>query len=459
MMETRIAYLFVSFFLGWFFLAGPCSAEDKTLQRTEDPVVIECGDFSGLFGSPADRLTLMIMKDGEWLPIPFQVDEKKPDSSYAFTDGPEAGPDPETGIDANDELVFMAKDTGHRADDEALPEGALAGVEIEITDPKTDEKGWAYLLLFSGDAPRSKDDYIRLEIDERNRIRRVITYESLSGQGYVMGGGVDRIYPDYLAARELPNGAQGLDVLDWLKMRGEAVLPWGITIPFYFDDWVKAEDRGWIDGPVRVLLLADTYLEITSFIKVKGYGYSLVSYYVNHVIWPMKMDIPSNWMPLVKKVSFRGFMDFNTNVYGSCSFNNANPYNRDVILDGRMSEAEKNIDTDTPIDWIAGFGPQGAMLSRLVFVPEGNVAKHLYYLDDETVKDPPEDHPGVSGVGYSLVGIEKGGTRGAMSYQYYYYVGELAPQGVYSILDILDHPLDMETREIGSPIQVKAIEK
>ncbi len=442
-----IAALFITGLISPFFI----KAEQKSLQRFDDPVVMDSSGFGLLFGSPMKHLALMALNGDDWSPVPFQIDEKNPDGDFCFTMGPDASRDPDPNLDANDEIVFMAKDTGDSVEDGVWPKDAKQGVEIEVIDPKSGQKGWVYLFRFNSKAPRSKEDYIRVEIDEANQYRQVVTYE------FVMGGPMDRIYPNYLAARELADGSPGKDVLDMLKMRGQAVLPWGVSIPYYFDNIVRAEDKGWIDGPVRVLHLADGYLEFTSFIKIKGSGYSLISYYVNHMIWPMVMNVPTDWMPFVQRLDFHGFMDFNENVYGSCSFSAANPYNKDVIFDGRMSEAEKNMDTQTPIDWIAGYGPQGAMVSRLIFVPEGRTLKLPYYLDDETVNDPPENNPGVSGVGYNLVQMERNEELTASTaYQYYYYLGQMVPEDVHRILDILDHPLEVKPKEIELLNQDKA---
>jgi hypothetical protein len=432
-------------------IPGSLKAEIKTIRRIDDPVVMECKDFTPLFGNLIDRLALMARNGDEWAPIPFQIDQKKPDGGYAFTNGPEASVDPDPNLDANDELVFMVKDAGDRVNDVKWPDGAEKMVEVEINDPKNGNKGWMYLVSFSEKAPRSPVDYIKVEIDEAGDWRKVVTYE------YVMGGPADRPYPDYMAARQLPpDGREGLDVLDRLKMRGEIVLPLGIRIPFAFDDMTKSEDKGWIDGPVRILHYAEGYLELTEYIKIRGGGYSLISYYTNHMIWPMALEMgggSSAW-DFIKIENFRGYLDFNQNVYGSYTFNAANSFNKDVVFDGKMSEAEKNLNTETYIDWIAGFGPQGALIHRLFTLPKSRAQNQVtYYFEDETASDPPEESPGVIAVGYEMKEIDSvlGSGESSVAYQYYYYLSELKPEEVYRILDILDHPVESKVRAIESP--------
>ena len=102
-------------------------AAENPIDRIDDPVVMECGEFSPLFGAEMERLGVMALQGDEWTPIPFQIDQKMPDGAYAFTHGPEAAPDPDPTLDANDELVFMVTDVGAVQADGALLKAAGAG--------------------------------------------------------------------------------------------------------------------------------------------------------------------------------------------------------------------------------------------------------------------------------------------------------------------------------------------
>jgi len=420
-------------------------AEERTLDRDEDPVVIECKDFAALFGTPMGRLALMALRGEAWAAIPFQIDQKKPDGEYAFTMGPDRSADPDPNLDANDELVFMAKDTGDSVGPETKwPPGAVKAVEVEVKDPKNNARGWAYLFSFSDKAPASNEDYIKMKIDEAKNYREVESYE------YVMGGPINRTFPDVMRATKLPNGKPGLDVVDNLKVAGKITLIGGITIPLDFGEMTEAEIKGYIDGPVRILLLADAYLKFAGFVKVRTQGYQLISYYVNHAIWPISMDVPINDLGLVKNINILGYLDLNANVYGSYPFNAANPYDQQVVLDGTMTEAEKKLDKTTEIDWSAGVGPQGALIVRLFMVPEMPGLKQVtYYMDDKTAKNPYKDLPGLTGVGYELQGFTIDPDRPtATSYTYYYHLGQLKPEEVPSILDIVDHPVEVAVKPI-----------
>ncbi len=417
----------------------------KTLTRVDDPVVMEGKDFRPLLGQPPDKLSLMALKNGQWCPIPFQVDEKKPDGEYAFTHGPQASRDPEAGLDSNDELVFMAMDTGDRAGQASWPEGAVNSVEIEITDPKNGAKAWAYLFQFSENASRANIDYVHYELDESTKRRKVTTRQ------YIMASAVNRVAPDFIAWSG-PDGAAGPDILDRLKIRGHFVLPMDVKVDYIFDEWAKSNVEAYIDGPVRVLEYGAGYLDVNGLVQLSGQGYSVISYYDKLMIYPTYIEVPFDLRGIVKEWPTYGYMDFNKNIYGTHAFSAANPYNPEVVFDGKMSAAEKNLNTTTEIDWVAGFGPQGAMVSRLPKPKEWKGVKILpYYLDDETAVDKPEDHPGVSGIGYKLLGMEKLGKYSTTFYQYYYFKQKLAPEDINQILDIMDHPLTVKTAVVAKP--------
>ena len=57
-------------------------------------------------------------------PVPYQIDERRPDGDFAFPFGPRPSFDDDRGIfDDNDELVFMVKDVGGRVAESDFPDG------------------------------------------------------------------------------------------------------------------------------------------------------------------------------------------------------------------------------------------------------------------------------------------------------------------------------------------------
>jgi len=182
-----------------------------------------------------------------------------------------------------------------------------------------------------------------------------------------------------------------------------------------------------------------------------------VTYYPNHMIVPVTINTDSEvpgWLKeLIPKGRVAGYMDFNSNIYGSCVVSEANPYNPEVVLDGKMSDAEKALDKETEIDWIGGFGPEGGLVVRLVLGEETADRSRMvtYFVDDENGEDRPEDHHGVSNVGFDITG--KDGhmdelAGGSTFYVYAYVKRDLGPNNLHTILDIRDHPLETRTKAL-----------
>ncbi len=276
-------------------------------------------------------------------------------------------------------------------------------------------------------------------MSEDKKFRTVKTYE------YVMESASDRLFPDYLAARELPDGSSGVDILDRLKIRGKVKLPLGITISLKFGELFKCKDMGYIDGPIRVLLDVEGYMEFFGFLKIKGMTTIKIAWYPNHLMCRIQMDIPLINTGTYQLEDLHGYLDLNSNMYGATIFSPNNPYNKEVILDGQMSEAEKKLDVDSTIDWIVTIGPKGALFARMFWIPRpDDLVQSLYYKDDAQFKEPPETHPGVSSVGYTMNNfIEKTKEkRLPPAVEIYFYAKKsLNPDEVYGVLNIIDHPV------------------
>src|SRR5262245_50970275 len=141
----------------------------SALDRPADPVVLTGATLGSLAGiSPGDLVAFRWAAG--WVQIPVQVDERAQVNFNAFynnvggfgggfttldyTDaGTHTGADPNATLDADDEVVFMARDAGARAPSgTSNPAGVVAGSgrEVTITDPLGSATGWVYLFRRSG---------------------------------------------------------------------------------------------------------------------------------------------------------------------------------------------------------------------------------------------------------------------------------------------------------------------
>ena len=115
----------------------------STLDRDADPVVLTGAALPSLVGKQPGRIVAFKFT-GTWQQVPVQVDERRTQSfgtiyntsagafggfsTLVYADaGTYAGADPNAAFDADDELVFMARDAGGPTGATAEPPGTLAG--------------------------------------------------------------------------------------------------------------------------------------------------------------------------------------------------------------------------------------------------------------------------------------------------------------------------------------------
>lgn len=150
------------------------AVEGGLTQRPSDPVVLVGGQVPGLAGVAAGDVVGFARKDGAWLQIPLQVDERvlvdfctiyaeallgenapcktaQTIQALFYADpNTYTGADTDPALDLDDEVVFMARDAGDRTTPGDEPQGVVAGsgVEVELVDG--DEKAWVYLFARAG---------------------------------------------------------------------------------------------------------------------------------------------------------------------------------------------------------------------------------------------------------------------------------------------------------------------
>ncbi len=478
----------VTFFLAAVFITLPLGvrAGTKSLTREVDPVVLKGEPGKPLWGRKIQNLRLQIRRDGTWNAIPFQIDKVDGDGEYfiAANTVPQEVRD-ETGLedipevkkrarrikkfekqkddleddvkegrrtaeeveemrrvayfeedlerfDHNDELVFMARDAGDRAPSADWP--SSEGVELEIADPLNGGKAWAYLFHFAvSPPPLSPVDYISYD-PKRDFIVTRLSEIDFDDTNPMLVESIVGKPPD---SPVIPN------VLDRFKMRIK-VKPIGLfCASLNFDENnARAFTVGYKDGPVR-LLRRNIFWIIIGGVRLP-FAPKIVMYfkfYENGLAASSDLYVPFNPKYFVCDGSgFTAGLDFRKTTYGAKVFTKDNP---ELIIDGKMSDAEKNRVLPNQ-DWIAGYLPsRTALMSRMIYDPA--MVKHgakmnFHYLDDETINDGPENEPGQHQVGYTI--DVKAFPKGK------YYVGfqiytayNFTQEQVQELLDIDDAPL------------------
>jgi len=284
----------VSVVLAGLAMADPdVVATAETLDRDLEPVIVtgtQVGAFSGL---PTDGVFVYKYSAGDWIQIPFQVDEVTMTGDYTTTE--------DSVLDANDEIAFMAMDLGGQA-----PAGdpiaaslpiSLPWYEIEITDPMdVAKKGWAYLVRSSTLTPTFTSDYVDYNLG----------LHLIEGTTYALRLAIPMPYFDYLALND------GDDILDRTKTRLCVFSWWCPVTEDSIPGDVGVKDGLIEDGPVRVIVRDG-----------KGLAYH------STVRWTVPISWRDSWLPTPH---IRFSTDFNEKASGATYYNAVAPDG--VTVDG-----------------------------------------------------------------------------------------------------------------------------
>jgi len=341
-----ISLLLIPFLLMLLSPAATPPAPTRTLDRELDPLVVSGARMPDFAGVNLARLFVYVYRNSDWSQIPWQFDEVSNGKIVANEDGL---------LDGDDELVFMAADTGDRA-----PAGSWINnvnsqqyprYEITVTDPlDRTKKGWAYVYRSATLHDTVTDDYVNFDAAQL----------VIAGERYRLGLVRNRMIADRL---EMNNS--GVDVLDRTKIRVQVPMVGLIT-----------EDRLEIplptlrrDGRIRaVVVIADDQVEILSFV---GYR-SLFRYAI---------DIDLSEIPLPLSL-VRLSADLNEAAVGSIYYG-ANT-SAGVTIDG----VPDNVPTTPVSDWVQASGSSGTFIQVADWTGTGGTAS-TYYKDDATI-DPAD---------------------------------------------------------------------
>jgi len=410
----------------------------KTISREGDPVIVTGGKLQGILGLPIRNIGLFAVQSEKLKPVPFQIDQRDSLDRLVLPVGPSKGIDDLPDFDQNDELVFMAKDSGGQASPDMEPAGATIIIEVTLTDPVNDSKGWVYVVAFGKPAPKSKVDYVRY--DPRKNI--------IYAKNYTMGFSAKAPIAIGHLSLTKAGGGNGVNQADRLKIRFRASAMKGMVQIDKNENGFKSKVIAWTDGPVRVI--RRTKNRQTLFLKIPTPSAYLDNiYYYNGFEFPTRIDLPFDVDTFLSDPYFRVSTDSLCNGQGRLFFNENNP--NPVKVDGVMSPEEKNLNKD-PYKWmiVTGTGSyKGGWMNRLLYDRSSPVIPKLYYMDDKGHPDPPEDDPGQCGdVGYTLENLEKV-KKGVLNLtSVMYNIPRFEKSDIQKYLNIIDRPIRIKTSQV-----------
>ncbi len=366
-----------------------------SLVQRLDAVFVEGARLPGLRGKRIENIRLLADREGRLQPIPFQVDEYRPDGSLVLTGGKGASKDTDPLFDHNDVLMFMARDTGVRTPMTGGQDAAFLQVEIQVTDPVDGSMGWIYLSCSQDPPTASPHTYVRYTIKE-GEIDRVDT------RGYSIPYPWGAYYSDTMLLYPVSN-RHGVDFMDRLKTRGLFTCFFSIIKLRLSEEKMGAEVVGFRCGPIRLVRRVKYWADLGLGLRSPSFLADII-YYDFFMNAPVTTRIPVRLDLFFTKAFGELGSDYTKEAYGMTFKNSNNP--EGTLIDGRMSPQEKRLDLDFD-EWRLTTGVQGTFFRGAL--PENDmmaqVDVELAYVDDITVPDPPEAEPGQVGHIYDRVNV------------------------------------------------------
>jgi hypothetical protein len=315
------------------------SGELNTLNRASDPVVMRGSALTTMLGIAPGDLVAFRYASG-WTQVPVQVDERdnytvqdcyngayNPLAITEYTDtNTWVGADGTSTFDSDDEVVFMAADTGDRAPGASRPANVNASpsVEVTITDPLNGGKGWLYLFQRSSG------------VIQPSAGRTYVDYQFKFGSTYQYGP------TDYKAQYDLGGGELENSTITGLDDSNNPIYRTHFSKKWIRDnlqlykggatgvDILDADQAEWAGGTCSRNIDSFSNAESCFTINKSGPVRALRQYFGANSGWAMQRTHEFYRSVEVVRVNFRlhdgvgiqAYMDHNSSAYGMTYYNN-----------------------------------------------------------------------------------------------------------------------------------------
>lgn len=407
----------------------------KTLPRVFDPVLVLGSALPDLTGRSPERVRVFAIRKGKAVPIPFQIDARDEDGDLVL----DGTPPP---IDDNDELLFMAHDAGDRADRKKLPAKADTVVELEITDPLTQDRAWAYVLHFPADTPPPAiAQYVHFDA-EQNRARSDYYTVNYHDRG--------NFFTEFRISPEA--GGSGGNLVHRTRMRGAPTFSFLLgkfTLEFTEEDSMM-KLSGVKNGPVRATRQVDLSVDLGALFPELPSGRVETHHFQSSFLTPAKVSIPWVVLNLASDFSFVTLTDFRDVADGTKYFD-AN-YPEGLEYEGQP----EMILTGDDHDWWVTAGSNGSFLQAFL-VPdqwkEWGVVRGTVFVDEEPGAEERPQTAGKHAAGFSLVDVEDIPEAGDYTLRMFTAVLKkpYEPGDEAGPMSMVHHPLEVTVHTLSHP--------
>jgi hypothetical protein len=321
----------------------------KTLTRFHDPVVISTPVLPGAMGTSTAAIALYRVRNGRLDAMPYQFDARDRSGNL------DVGTPQDFVLDDNDELVFMAKDTGDQADSATL--GGAAGLEIEVSDPLEGGRGWAYLLpatVATGASPMAT--YVRFDAERDRATAELYEIDYAKGLNFLTGL---RVAP---AA-----GGNGENLLRQTRMLGEptfSLLFGDVRLSFTERNSI-VQVMGIKNGSVRSVRRVQLSVDLGPLFPDLPTGTAYTLHYFSSFSTPTQMSVPWMALKVLRDFRFENVLEFSSTAAPE-RYWDANNRGGTALTADSVEEIETNRDHD----WWAVSGASGSLLQVFILPQE-----------------------------------------------------------------------------------------
>lgn len=329
--------------------AARAAAAEKPLRRVHDPVILPVSRLPGAARRSSSELVVYRVAGDRLAPVPTQFD---PCNAAGEVD---VSAPAEFALGENDELIFMAKDTGPRAAPEALPTSAL--LEIEVEDPADGGRGWAYLVDARGAGPAPvAEPYAHFDPPGQSAASPYYRVDYAVGRNFFTGM---RVLP--------PNGGEGGNLLRQTRMLGEprfSLLFGDVSLSFTENNSIVRVE-GIRNGPVRAVRRVHLSVDLGRFFPELPSGTVYTMHYATSFTTPTRMSIPWLALAALKDFRFENVAEFDPNALPLRYWDGANPDGVSLKPDSHSP-----IESERDHEWYAVSGDAGSFLQVFLMPDE-----------------------------------------------------------------------------------------
>lgn len=369
---------------GWVHAEEGSTSSPLIIQAsTYAPIVIAGGDLPAFANVPISRIGVLTYRNNMLSAIQFQIDQRDQKGRFELSGKRDTQ---HSLLATNDECAFMSADAGERVEHPEILFAQQTVVEVAVADPQSGERKWVYLVDTRREQkqPVNSRSYVSYD-DDKDVIETAVYKIGFSPAHPFL---VDRMQW-HTAQPEKWSG----NVIDTMKIRHKGNLlgqPFVRTQADYQSRLVAVKK-----GPVRIIRRTLNSVHVLGFLKSPSISIDHIAFSNGFQMdTTVEFPFPLKWF--FSDVKTYTTLDLNDDPALPVSRVYPNSASKGLVIDGTMS-AEKEAFNQGGGKQFAIQNSYGLIMAQLSMEQDFPVRAGNFMLDDRSLPDEPESHPGQFG--------------------------------------------------------------